>query len=138
MTAAAKKPARKRILLVDDEPGVTRSLKLALEATGQYEVRTENDSNHAIERAREFHPHLILLDVLMPGLDGWDVSARVHSDPEVKDTPIVFLTALATREGTGGHAAVAGSTVYLAKPADIREVIEAIEAYARDERLTTR
>jgi two-component system, OmpR family, alkaline phosphatase synthesis response regulator PhoP len=86
----------KRILIVDDEAGVTRSLKLTLEATAGYEVRTENDSARAIDTARDFRPHLILLDVLMPHLDGCDVSARLHADPELKDTPIVFLTALHT------------------------------------------
>jgi CheY-like chemotaxis protein len=117
----------KRILILDDEPGVTRSLKLNLEARGGYEVRTENDSALAIDAARDFHPQLIFLDVLMPGLDGWDVSARIHADPDLKGTPIVFLTALANNEDTGGHVAVAGSTVYLAKPADTGELIQCIE-----------
>jgi len=117
----------KRILVVDDEPSVTRSLKLNLEATAGYEVRTENDSTRAVDAAREFHPQLILLDVLMPRLDGCDVSARIHADPELKDTPIVFLTALATNEDTGGHAVVTGSTVYLAKPVDTEELIRCIE-----------
>jgi two-component system, OmpR family, alkaline phosphatase synthesis response regulator PhoP len=117
----------KRILIVDDEPGVTRSLKLNLEATVGYEVRTENDSARAIEVARDFHPQLILLDVLMPHLDGCDIAARIHADPELKETPIVFLTALAHNKDTGGHAVAAGSTVYLAKPVDTRELIACIE-----------
>jgi two-component system, OmpR family, alkaline phosphatase synthesis response regulator PhoP len=117
----------RRILVVDDEPGVTRSLKLSLEAAAGYEVRTGNDPALAIDAARDFHPHLILLDVLMPHLDGCDVSARIHADPELADTPIVFLTALANNEDTGGHAVVAGSTVYLAKPVDTEELINCIE-----------
>lgn len=117
----------KRILIVDDEPGLARSLKLNLEATGHYEVRTENDSNHVIKIVREFHPHLILLDVLMPGPDGCEVSARLHADPEVKDTPIVFLTALADNADTRGHAVAAGSTVYLAKPVDAEELVKCID-----------
>jgi two-component system, OmpR family, alkaline phosphatase synthesis response regulator PhoP len=117
----------KRILIVDDEPAITRSLKLTLEAAPGYEVRTENDSTRAIDAAREFHPQLILLDVLMPDLDGCDVSARLHADPELADTPIVFLTALAHNEDTGGRAVIAGSTVYLAKPVDTGELIKCIE-----------
>jgi two-component system alkaline phosphatase synthesis response regulator PhoP len=117
----------KRILIVDDEPGITRSLKLTLEAAADYEVRTENDSTRAIDAARDFHPQLIFLDVLMPRLDGCDVSARLHADPELKDTPIVFLTALANNDDTGGHVVVAGSTVYLAKPAATEELIKCIE-----------
>src|SRR4029453_11724375 len=117
----------KRILIVDDEPGVTRGLKLNLETVAGYEVRTENDPALVIDVARDFHPQLILLDVLMPHLDGCDVSARIHADPELKNTPIVFLTALASNEDTGGHAVVAGSTVYLAKPVDTEELIKCIE-----------
>ena len=117
----------KRILIVDDEPGVTRNLKLNLQAMAGYDVRTENDSTRAIDAAREFHPQLILLDVLMPRLDGCDISARIHADSELKDTPIVFLTALAHNEDTGGHAVVAGATVYFAKPVDTEELIRCIE-----------
>ena len=97
---------KKRILVVDDEPSITRTLKLNLEATERYEVRAENDSASAIKTAHEFQPDLILLDVVMPDPYGTRVSARIHADPELKDTPIVFLTALATNEDTGGHAVV--------------------------------
>jgi two-component system, OmpR family, alkaline phosphatase synthesis response regulator PhoP len=117
----------KRILVVDDEPAVTRSLKLNLETTAGYQVRTENDSTLAVDAARQFHPQLIILDVLMPHLDGCDVSAQIHRDPELKDTPIVFLTALANNEDTGGRPVLAGTTVYLAKPVDTKELIDCIE-----------
>ena len=117
----------KRILVVDDEPSVTRSLKLNLEDTLRYEVRTENDTSRVVTAARDFHPHLILLDVVMPGFDGCDVSARIHSDPELRYTPIVFLTALATNEDTSGRAMTAGSTVYIAKPVMLGELIRCME-----------
>ena len=61
---------KKRILLVDDEPSITRLLKLNLEQTGDYEVATENVSKAALATAEEFRPDLILLDVMMPDLDG--------------------------------------------------------------------
>ena len=121
----------KRILVVDDEPSVTRSLKLTLEDTLRYEVRTENDATHAVAAAREFHPDLILLDVIMPGLDGCDVSARIHADSELRDTPIVFLTALATNEDTGGKTMIAGSTVYVAKPVMLGELVRCLDEHVR-------
>ena len=121
----------KRILIVDDEPGVTRSLKLNLEGTFRYEVRTENDSTHALAAAREFHPDLILLDVIMPGLDGCDVLARIRADPELKDTLIVFLTALASNDDTGGQMMIAGSRVYLAKPVILGELLRCIDKHVR-------
>jgi CheY-like chemotaxis protein len=117
----------KRILIVDDEPAITRSLKLNLEAMAGYVVRAENDPARALETARSFRPHLIVLDVLMPGLDGCDIAAHLHADPHLRSTPIAFLTALAHNEDTGGHAIVAGSTVYLAKPVAIDELIRCIE-----------
>ena len=117
----------KRIMIVDDDPAITRNLKLNLESMAGYEVRTENDPVLAVGAARVFRPHVILLDVLMPRLDGCDVAARIHADPELKDTPIVFLTALAHNEVTGGHSVIAGSTIYLAKPVDTKELINCIE-----------
>jgi CheY-like chemotaxis protein len=79
----------------------------------------------------EFHPDLILLDVIMPGLDGCDLSARIHTEPELHDTPIVFLTALATSDDTSGGMMIAGLTVYVAKPAILGELIKCIDQYVR-------
>ena len=121
----------RRILIVDDEPAVTRSLKLNLECTLLYDVRTVNVARRVLPIAREFHPDLILLDVVMPDMDGCEVAARIHLDPELSDTPIVFLTALASNVSTGGHTMIAGSTVYLAKPVSLPELLRCINKYAR-------
>lgn len=117
----------KRILIVDNEPAITRSLKLSLETRAGYDVRTENDPTQALNVAREFHPELILMDVLMPNLDGCEAAESIHAEPELSATPIVFLTALAKNNETGGHAVTAGATVYLAKPVDAGELIRCIE-----------
>jgi len=84
----------KRILVVDDEPSVTRNLKLNLESSGDYDVFAENHAGNALAAARIFRPDLILLDVMMPGMDGGDVAARLRADPLLRDTPVIFLTAL--------------------------------------------
>ena len=122
--------AQKRILVVDDEPSVTRNLKLLLEASGHYTVRGENDSARAVESARSFRPDLILLDVLMPEPDGWEVAARIRLDPELSKTPIVYLTALASNKHTHGHAVATGSIVFMAKPVEIGELIRCIEEHS--------
>jgi len=106
---------------------VTRSPNLNLEAVAGDAVLTENDSARATPAARGFHPRLMLLDGLMPHLDGCDVSAHIHADAGLKETPIVFLTALAHNEDTGGHAVAAGATVYLARPVDAEELIKCME-----------
>src|SRR5512137_1398985 len=89
---------KKRILVVDDETSITRLLKLNLEQTGDYLVRTENSSKAALHTAEEFGPDLIFLDVMMPDVDGGDLASRFQADPRFKAVPIVFLTATVTRE----------------------------------------
>jgi DNA-binding response OmpR family regulator len=123
--------AKKRILVVDDEPSVTRSLKLNLESSGGYEVRTENDGTNALVAARSFRPDLILLDVVMPDIDGGDVATKLQADPLLHDTPIIFLTAIVTNEETKGRGALIGTCVFLAKPVDLAELKKTIEGNLR-------
>src|SRR5690349_753264 len=89
---------KKRILIVDDEASITRLLKLNLENTGKYVVHAVNASEQALPIALEFHPDLILLDVVMPGLDGGYLASAVRAHPALNNIPIVFLTAAATKE----------------------------------------
>jgi CheY-like chemotaxis protein len=90
---------RRRILIVDNDPDATHLVKVLLEKTGHYLVLEENDATKAHQDARNFRPDLILLDVVMPDTDGGEVAARIEADPELHNTPIVFLTALVTRGG---------------------------------------
>ena len=117
----------KRILVVDDEPSVTRNLKLNLESSGGYDVFAEHDATNALTAARIFRPDLILLDVIMPGTDGGDVAARLRADPLLRDTPVIFLTALVSNEETDGHEIVSGGETFLAKPLDISELKKTLE-----------
>ena len=121
----------KRILGVDDEPSVTRNLKLNLESGGGYEVLGENLPAHALASARAFRPDLILLDVMMPGADGGDVATRLRSDPLFRDTPVIFLTAIVSNEETDGHEKVSGGETFLAKPVDIGELRKTMEQHIR-------
>ncbi|MEY2428114.1 MAG: hypothetical protein QOJ40_999 [Verrucomicrobiota bacterium] len=117
----------KRILAVDDKPSVTRNLKLNLESNGGYEVLGENQATNALAAARAFQPDLILLDVMMPDMDGGDVAAQLHADPELRDTPVIFLTGIISNEETGGHEMVSGGETFLAKPVDTEVLIQCIE-----------
>ena len=74
---------KKRILVVDDESALTRMVKLNLERTGNYEVRTENQGVKAIPAAMEFKPDLIFLDIMMPDMGGPEISAQLKEDPEL-------------------------------------------------------
>ena len=118
---------KKRILIVDDEPPTTRLIRLNLEQTGRYEVREENDSARAVTTAQEFRPDLILLDVIMPNLDGGDVVARLKTDAKLKHVPVVFLTATVRKAEVDTHGGIIGGFPFLAKPATARELIDCIE-----------
>lgn len=113
---------KKRILVIDDEPSITRSLKLNLEANGGCEVRTVNNPCHALEMARKFKPDLVLLDVMMPEMDGGEVAAQLRANALLKDVPLIFLTAIVSNKETGGHEMISGANAFLAKPVDWHEL----------------
>jgi CheY-like chemotaxis protein len=119
---------RRRILIVDNDPNTTHLVKVLLERTGRYLVLEENDATKAHQSARNFRPDLILLDVVMPETDGGEVAAQVEADPELHNTPIVFLTALVTRAEAKSGLHIQGHP-FLAKPVSIPELINAIEQH---------
>lgn len=123
---------KKRILIVDDEAGITRTLKLYLEATGAYEVRTENQGRRALPAAREFRPNLVLLDVVMPDIDGGTVAAQFDADAALKDIPVVFLTALVSNKEIGSQGRSIGGRPFLAKPLDPKKLIEYVEQHVKN------
>ncbi len=120
---------KKRILIIDDEVGLTRLLKLNLEQTGAYEVRTENQGSRALAAAREFRPDLILCDVIMPDLEGSDVASQIKADPVLTATPLVFVTAVVSREEVEAQGGVIGGHPFLAKPVTVEKVVEYIEQH---------
>lgn len=110
----------KKIMVVDDEVGFTKLLKMNLEKTGEYEVKTENQSTKALEVAREFMPDLVLLDIVMPDMDGGDVAAQFQDDPLLRRVPVIMLTALvAEGETSTGSVAQSGTMSVLPKPVNM-------------------
>lgn len=129
---------KKRILIVDDESSVTRLLKLNLEQTGEMEVRTENVAALALEAARQFEPDLILLDVMMPGLDGGQLAGHLQATPGLRSVPIVFLTAAATKEEVAAQGGIIGGQRFLAKPVSLSEVLDCIHSLLAEPPLVSR
>lgn len=117
---------KKKILVVDDESGFTRLMKIALP---RYEIREENDSQRALATAREFRPDLILLDVIMPGLDGGDLAAQFSEDVVLRQIPIVFLTAIVSTGEAGKTARQIGGYPFLAKPVRADALEKCIEEH---------
>ena len=115
-----------RILVVDDESGFTRLLKLTLEKTGNYQVLEENDASKALEAARGFRPNLVLLDIVMPKMDGGTIASQMQADPMLKKTPIVFLTAIVSAQEVTPGALIGGFT-FLAKPVSLAALTKCIK-----------
>ena len=116
-----------RILVVDDEPNLSDLVRMFLEKTKRFEVRTENRSARALAATREFRPDLILLDIDMPGQDGGDVARQIESDPVLRGTPVLFFTSLVSTNESGGRVSKRGGMRFLAKPLDPKVLIEAID-----------
>jgi len=117
---------KRHILIVDDDPDSTHLVKILLEKTGNYVVLEENDADQAHRSARNFRPHAILLDIMMPKTDGSEVAAQIEADPELCGTPIIFLTALITEPETRAGLRIEGHRS-LAKPINIPRLIDQIE-----------
>ena len=120
---------KKRILIIDDEKDLTKIMKFNLEKTDLYEVRTESDGAQGIAAAKEFKPDLILLDIMMPGLDGGAVAQRLSSDEDTKKIPTVFLTAMVGKNEVKAGGSVISKNVFIAKPVDMEELNAAIEQW---------
>jgi CheY-like chemotaxis protein len=86
-------PTLKRLLFVEDEPDIQIVARLALEAIGGFQVEICNSGREALEKAPTFGPDLILLDVMMPGMDGPTTLGALHEQPQTATTPVIFMTA---------------------------------------------
>jgi two-component system OmpR family response regulator len=126
-TTATTNADKKRILVVDDRPSDSRLVKVCLERTNAYVVREENDAKAALAAAEQFHPHLILLDVMMPGEDGGELAADFQAHPELKDVPIVFLTAAVTAAEVEAGGGAMEKFTFLAKPVVLTELLACIK-----------
>ena len=111
----------KRILVVDDEPDVTELVKYKLEQEG-YTCDIINDPLDFISKARTIKPDLILLDIMMPELNGLQLCKIIRSDPQMQSTPIIFLTARGEAEDRV-KGLETGADDYVAKPFNTKELI---------------
>src|SRR5688572_10023593 len=125
------KTSKKRILVVDDLASDTRLVKQQLEQTHQFEVLEENDPKSAVVTAEEFKPDLILLDLMMPTMDGRHLAACMAASPILKAVPIIFLTVRITREEVEAVGGRIGGFPFLAKPVALAELITCIQRHLR-------
>jgi CheY-like chemotaxis protein len=118
---------KKRILVVDDEPDMTLMVRLNLQKTGRFEVREENEANNALRSARDFKPDLILLDVMMPDMDGGDVLVQLKDDPNLKKVPVIFITATVLKEEVRSKGGTIGGHPFIPKPFRVETLVKSID-----------
>ncbi len=106
-----------RVLVIDDEGDVRMIVRFALERDPRFVVTEARNGNEGLHLAQEEAPDLILLDAMMPGLDGYEVCRRLRAQPRFAQTPVVFLTAK-TQGYERRQGLAAGATDYLPKPFD--------------------
>jgi DNA-binding response OmpR family regulator len=119
-------PERPLVLVVDDDKDIRELVALRL-MRSSYRVVTARDGEEALEKALELRPELIVLDVNMPGPDGFETSRRLRADPRTSHVPIVFLTAR-TREADVETGYARGGDSYLTKPFDPIDLVERVDA----------
>ncbi len=117
---------RKRILVVDDEVYVAHILEFSLGMEG-YEVVTATSGDEALAKADEEHPDLIVLDILMPKMDGYEVCRRLKADERFADVPVILLTAKHGAEDRQKGLEV-GANAYITKPFRPMDLIDQIRS----------
>jgi two-component system, OmpR family, alkaline phosphatase synthesis response regulator PhoP len=131
----ANKPTQK-VLAVDDDESILELLKYNLEKQG-YDVRTASEGQEAVDIAKKFHPDLVLLDIMMPKMDGVEACRQIRAMPELVNTFIVFLTARA-EEYSEIAAFDGGADDYILKPIKPRALMSRISAiFRRDSKKKT-
>ncbi len=112
------------VLIVDDEPRITIALMTRLESQG-YEVYHAINGLAGVEAAAIHRPHIVIMDIRMPDIDGYEACTRIHRLPELSHTPVVFLSANA--HAVQEKAVQAGGVAFLRKPYEASDVIRTIE-----------
>jgi DNA-binding response OmpR family regulator len=116
----------RKILAVDDEPSIVRLVSATLTARG-YDVVVAHDGEEALDKARLEHPDLIVLDIMMPKMDGREVARRLQADEKTKRIPIIFLSAIGDLDSQL-DTLEQSDVEYLTKPFDPKELSEYVEA----------
>jgi len=113
-----------KVLVIDDEPEITEIVQSFLGEAG-YQVMVENSPINVIEKARRFKPDVILLDIMMPEVDGYDICKEFKSDPEFAHTPVIFLTGK-DRGDDMGRSFKSGGDLFIKKPFSCERLLEIV------------
>jgi DNA-binding response OmpR family regulator len=120
---------RKKILVVDDEVDLVKTVQFSLEAEG-YKVLISYNGEDALNQSRKENPDLILLDIMLPKLDGYKVCRLLKFDDRYKHIPILMLTAK-TQQKDRSLGMETGADEYITKPFDMEELMEKVKVYLK-------
>jgi DNA-binding response OmpR family regulator len=120
-----------KILAVDDENDVLLIVKTTLESEG-YDVVSASDGETALEIAMEQKPDVIMLDIMMPGMDGFEVLEHLKENDETAEIPVIMLTGVEDKSKIQ-KAILSGIQYYIIKPFDVKEVVEKLRVVLRDQ-----
>ena len=113
-----------KVLVIDDEPEITDIVQTFLTESG-YHVEVENQSENAMARAKEAKPDIILLDIMMPGKDGYGLCQEFKQDPELSHVPVIFLTGK-DRSDDMGRSFKCGGDMFIKKPFSCERLLEIV------------
>lgn len=113
-----------KILVVDDEPEITEIIEAFLVNAG-YKVKVENNPQNALKMAAQMKPDLILLDIMMPGIDGYSICNRIKEDPALGNIPVIFLTGKDSKDDQGRSFQVGGD-MFIKKPFSCERLLEIV------------
>jgi DNA-binding response OmpR family regulator len=117
--------AKSKILVIDDEPEITEIVQAFLVNAG-YMVKIENSSTAGMESAKSFKPDLILLDIMMPVMDGYEVCAKLKKDPQTMGIPVLFLTGKDAKDDAG-MSFKAGGDLFIKKPFSCERLLNMVK-----------
>jgi DNA-binding response OmpR family regulator len=113
-----------RVLVIDDEPEITEIVEAFLTEAG-YVVASENSPKNAATKVNDFQPDVILLDIMMPGMDGYDVCQQIKKQPKFAHVPVIFLTGK-DRADDMGRSFKVGGDMFIKKPFSCERLLEIV------------
>lgn len=113
-----------KVLVIDDEPEITDIVETFLTEAG-YTVKVENQPHSAVVRAREFRPEVVILDIMMPDVDGYQICQEMKQDPALASVPIIFLTGK-DRNDDMGRSFKVGGDMFIKKPFSCERLLEIV------------
>lgn len=114
-----------KVLVVDDDPYILMSLEFLMKKSG-YEVLIARNGTEALDHIRTHHPHLVLLDIMMPDVDGYEICRIIRSSKELSDIKVIFLSAKTTEDAIQKGLA-AGADKYMTKPFSTKQLVAEVK-----------